>query len=68
MKIPRKHLHLLNNPCSIYEVSSQSFKPVFGGLKGEYRTTKIVKVLSEEKYKSAKDCMIKHGVKIKVIK
>ncbi len=67
MQIPKKHLPLLNNPCSIYEISSQGFEEAKGGLKGEFRTSKKVKVLREYKYKTSKECMLENNVKIEVI-
>ncbi len=66
MTIPKKHLPLLNNPCSIYTVNSDNFVEAKGGLEGEYRTKKNVKVLKETKFKSAKECMKYYGIKIKV--
>ena len=57
----------MNKPCSIYEVSGKGFTNPGSSLSGEYRINKKVRILKEEKYKSAKDCMIKNNVKIKVI-
>lgn len=66
-EIPKKLLPLIQNPCSIYIVSSDGFIKAEGGLMEEYRTNKSVKVLEEEKYKSSKECMLKNDVRIKVI-
>ncbi len=66
-KIPKKLIPLMNKPCSIYTVSGKDFIEAESGLKGEFITTKKIKVLKEDKYRSSKECMLKHNIKIKVI-
>ncbi len=67
LSVPTQHLHLLNKKCSMYTVPKLKFKRVITGLRGEYYSEVSVPILTEVKYKSAKDCMIKNGVIIKEI-
>ena len=64
MRIPSKLLHLIKKPCSIYTISREGFTLPNSKFKGEMITTKRVKVLDEEKYKTAEECMIRNGIKI----
>jgi hypothetical protein len=67
IEIPKKYLYTLNNKCSICEVETKSFKKAYGTKTPEFISKKTVKIINEEKYKTAKECMEKNGVVIKVI-
>ena len=67
IEIPKRHLHRLKNKCSIYTVDSTRFKKVKGVTTPEYYNKEKVIIKSEEKYKSALDCLKKNNVKIKVL-
>ena len=66
LEIPKKHLHLIKKPCSLYTVSSEAFIPAVGGMRGEYYSTKNIKILNEVKYKTAELCMKNNGVILRV--
>ena len=66
LTIPKRHMRLLDKPCSIYEVSSDSFKRVSGKIP-EYISHKKVEILKETRYSSARECLKKCGVPLRVI-
>jgi len=66
LTIPKKHLPLMDKPCSIYEVPAKDFTKVPGTMP-EYTSDVEVPVLKETKYTSARKCMEAHGVVIKEI-
>ena len=66
IQIPKRLIKLIKKPCSLYKVDSSSFIKANTGFK-EYISKKDVKVLDEEKYRSAEECMKKNGLKIKII-
>ena len=68
LEIPKKHVHLIMKPCSMYTLDNSTFYIVPGNFKGEYRSQqKIINILSEKKFKSCKKCMEYYKVKVKVI-
>jgi len=65
--IPRRFVNLISKPCSIYTIDKKSFVLTKGGLRDEYRSSReSIKILFEEKYKSAKECMEKNNIIIKI--
>jgi hypothetical protein len=66
-EIPKKYLSWLNRKCSIYEVDPKSFKPEKGRKTPDWISESDVKVLKETKYQSARECLEKNNVIIKVI-
>ena len=67
LQIPKKHLNMLKNKCSIYTIDSSGFKKVYGLPTPEFYRKEKVSVLSEEKYNSAKECLEKNNTVIKVM-
>ena len=65
--IPRKHLHLLNNPCSMYEIDSSTFKKIPNISVPEFVGYSKVKVLKETKFRTGKECMKYYDTVIEVI-
>lgn len=61
VKLDRRYKTLVMKPCSIYAVSSDGFKKV---KYAEYTKETPTRVLKEEKFKTALECMTKCGVKI----
>ena len=65
VKINRSDVHLLNKPCSIYQIDSRYSK-----LDKDFNLSNIkqyishdrVKVLKEIKYSSVRECWMKNGV------
>jgi hypothetical protein len=66
IEIPKVHLIKLKVKCSIYTVDSKGFKKVYGLPTPEFYSKEKVPVLSEEKYNSARECLEKNNVVIKV--
>jgi len=67
INIPRKFVNLISKPCSIYTIDKKSFTLAKGGLGDEYRSSReSIKVLSEEKFKSAKNCMEQNNIIINI--
>lgn len=66
-EIPRKYVHWLKKPCSIYEVDPINFKKESGRKTPDWISNKDVRVLKEEKFKTAKECLESQNVNIKVI-
>jgi hypothetical protein len=66
LKIPRRHLHLLNKPCSMYEVSPSTFKNLNISVP-EFISYSKVKVLDELKFRTGKECMGHYDTVIIVI-
>lgn len=62
LEIPRKHLSKLLQPCSIYIVDGDFEKLDIDT--PEWVSFKSVKVIDEEKYQTAKDCLQQNKVKI----
>jgi len=67
LQIPKRYKHKLDIPCSIYEISSNGFKKVYGVSTPEFESRSTVKVLKEEKYKTARECLEQNNVKIVII-
>jgi hypothetical protein len=65
LEIPSKHLNLLDNPCSMYEIDPSTFKKLDINVP-EFISYSKVRVISEVKFKTAKDCMNHFNVVIKV--
>lgn len=67
LKVPPKYASRLNHPCSIYEVEEKGF--IDENLSTpEYSSKTKVKVISEEKYETAVECMRRNGVKISILR
>jgi len=69
MGVPSKLINLLQYQCSMYTIEPSTFTLVGDrGLLGEYRSSSDnIKILTEKKFKSARECMEFYGVKIKII-
>jgi len=67
IQIPKRHLHRLKTKCSIYTIDPMGFRKVYGMPTPEFYSKNIVKVLSEEKYKSCLECLKQNKVEIKVV-
>jgi len=67
LKVPPKYASRLNHPCSIYIVDNAGFVDENMSTP-EYSSKVSVKVLKEEKYKSALECMRINGVKVSILK
>lgn len=67
LEIPKRHLNRLKGSCSIYFLDPKDFRKVRGISTPEFYSKNIVKVISEEKYKTALGCLKKNNVEIKVI-
>jgi len=66
LSIPRKYLHLLNKPCSMYEVDSSTFKNLNVSVP-EFISYSKVRVINEIKFRTGKECMGHYDTIIKVI-
>lgn len=66
-EIPKKYLSWLDRKCSIYELDPSTFKPESGRQTQDWISNVDAKVLREEKYNSARECLEKNNVKIRVI-
>ncbi len=67
LEVPKKHKKLMEVKSSIYIVDSKGFKKLKGATTPEYYSETTVRVISEEKYRTARECILKNGAKIKLI-
>lgn len=67
LKIPPKYSSRLNHSCSIYIVDDKPFVDENMSTP-EYSSNDSVKVLKEETYDSALECMRMNGVKVSILK
>lgn len=65
LEVPKKYKNRLDKPCSIYTVGGNFNKINIGT--PEFVSDENVKVLSEEKFDTAKDCLEKNGVEIRIV-
>jgi len=63
LQVPKKYKDRLKKPCSIYTVENGSYKQIKSAPM-EYVSKHPVKILKEEKYKTALEAMMKNGVKV----
>jgi hypothetical protein len=66
LEVPKKYKNRLNQKCSMYEVTNNTFKKMINNY-AEYYSEKSVKVIKEIKFDSCYDCLKKYGVVLKVI-
>lgn len=67
LKVPPKYMSRLNYSCSIYIVDNNPFVDENMSTP-EYSSNESVKVMKEELYKSALECMKINGVKVSILK
>jgi len=64
--VPKHLLHLLENKCSIYTISPEYFTRSSNSFE-EYYTTQQIKVISEEKFNTTRDALIKYKCGLKIL-
>jgi hypothetical protein len=67
LKIPMKYIRRLQKPCSIYVVEDKTFRNLNISTP-EWVSKEKVRVISEEKYRSALLCLRQNGVKVSILK
>lgn len=66
LEIPKKFIDRLKNSCSLYYVSEDGFRKVYGVATPEFYKKGKVKIEKEEKYRTAAECLKKNGVTVRI--
>jgi hypothetical protein len=67
LKVPPKYIKRLQKPCSIYTVEDKTFRDLNISTP-EWASKDKVKILDEEKYPSAIECLRQNLVKVTILK